>query len=134
MIFNFTEIGRALENEDLILSERIELANNLFTSLEVPSKHKEAFVIIWLLKLGNEEGDINWKYLHAWLSSFQFKELTRNEISNHEINTIMEVSICSAHIFDLFNFIPHTYTWGIGTWHKHHSCIQGKTHPFKACE
>ncbi|CAH0548101.1 unnamed protein product [Brassicogethes aeneus] len=77
-----------LDDSDEPLAKRIKIAENAFNSPDLPLQHKEAILLKWSLKHNNVDGV---ELVNSWLQSSHFKEFNRNDISNEDVQAIMQL-------------------------------------------
>ncbi|VEN44512.1 unnamed protein product [Callosobruchus maculatus] len=80
-----------LQEEDEPLQKRLKIANIAFKSCDLPLQHKEATLISWLAKNTSENNADVWKCFSDWVTTIHFKNLTRNDIDNKEMSSIVEI-------------------------------------------
>nr|CAI5830015.1 unnamed protein product [Callosobruchus analis] len=80
-----------LLQEDESFQKRLKIANTAFKSSDLPLQHKEATLINWLANNSTENNADVWRCFSDWVSTINFKNLTRNDIGNEEMNRILEI-------------------------------------------
>ncbi|CAH1179596.1 unnamed protein product [Phaedon cochleariae] len=83
------ELLHILNNAQEPIDRRIRIADNAFNSSELPPQCK-ALLLKWILK-NDEIGTDTWTILNGWVNSDYFKELSRNEIDNKEIQKLVQL-------------------------------------------